>query len=97
MAKLFKNSKNNTDYFVIDLEELTMYNELPLSLCGGCLKVLNDKENLILIPILNEVYCEKCGYHRIEGMYDYIEDRPIQAQRTNFYKEFFKSINRMEE
>ncbi len=97
MAKLFRNSKNNTDYFVIDLEELTMYNELPFSICGDCLKVLNNNENLILIPILNEVYCEKCGYPHIERMHDYIEDRPIQAQRTKFYKEFFESINRMEE
>ena len=97
MAKLYKNKSNNVDYFIINLEELTIYNELPYSICGDCLKVLNDDENLILIPILNEVYCEKCGYPHIERMHDYIEDRPIQDKRTEFYRDFFKSINRLEE
>ncbi len=97
MAKLYRNEANNTDYFIINLEELTAYNQLPYSICGDCLSVLRDNEKLILIPILNEVYCEKCGYPHLERMRDYIEDRPIQAKRTEFYRNFFKSINRMEE
>ncbi len=97
MAKLYRNEVNNIDYFIINLEELMAYNQLPYSICGDCLKRLVDNEKLILIPILNEVYCEKCGYPHLERMRDYIEDRPIQAKRTEFYRNFFKSINRMEE
>ena len=97
MAKLYKNKSNNIDYFIINLEELLEYNKLDFSICGECLKELSFNENLILIPILNEVYCEKCGYSQIERMHDYIEDRSIQTKRTEFYRNFFKSINRLEE
>lgn len=99
MAKLYKNEKNNTDYFVISYDELVAYNHVIDSVCDECLKLLrlNKAEKIVLIPILNEAYCYKCGMEKVEWLKDYPEDRPIQEKNTNFYKDFFKSIGSYKE
>ena len=50
------------DYFDnIDFKEIIKYSQNPNPICGDCLKSLLFMNDLIHIPILNEVYCNKCG------------------------------------
>lgn len=99
MAKLYKNNSNNIDYFIINLHELTEYNCLEKSICDECLKEFNDKDKIILLPILNEAYHYNCGIKKIMQMSNIkkiITDMKIQEKRTEFYIKFFMSINSLE-
>lgn len=100
MAKLYKNITNKIDYFIINLHELTEYNSLEKSVCDECLRKLNDDDKIILIPILNEAYDYKCGMEKVNWLRNIendVIDKEIQNRRTNFYIQFFKSINCLEE
>ena len=82
MAKLYKNKSNNIDYFIINLHELT------------------NNDRIILIPILNEAYDYKCGIDKVNWLKDIqniYPDEELQKRRTNFYIQFFKSIDSWEE
>lgn len=100
MAKLYKNKSNNIDYFIINLHELTEYNCLEKSICDECLQQLTNNDRIILIPILNEAYDYKCGIDKVNWLKDiqniYL-DEELQKRRTNFYIQFFKSIDSWEE
>lgn len=98
MAKLYKNVSNNIDYYVINYEELVLYNKLIDSVCDECLKLLKNSkdEKIILIPILNEAFCYKCGIEKVRKMKDYPEEKDIQKRRTYFCMEFFKKIGTYE-
>lgn len=96
MAKLYKNKSNNIDYFIINLHELAEYNCSEKLICDECLKELNEKDKIILLPILNEAYHYNCGIKKIMQMSKIkkvITDTKIQAKRTEFYMQFFKRIN----
>lgn len=100
MAKLYKNKSNNIDYFIINLHELTEYNCLEKSICDECLRQLTNNDRIILIPILNEAYDYKCGIDKVNWLKNIQSDpidREIQKRRTNFYIQFFKSIDSWEE
>ena len=99
MAKLYKNNSNNIDYFIINLHELTEYNCLEKSICDECLREFNNKDKIILLPILNEAYHYNCGIKKVMKMSNIkkvITDMEIQAKRTEFYMKFFININSLE-
>lgn len=100
MAKLYRNEKNYIDYFIISLQELTEYNSSEKSVCDECLQQLKDDDKIILIPILNEAYDYKCGIDKVNWLKNVKNDpldREIQKRKTEFYIQFFKSINSLEE
>ncbi len=99
MARLYKNESNSVDYFIINLHELTEYNSSEKSVCDECLRKLNNDDQIILIPILNEAYDYKCGIDKVNwlrNIKNISPDEEIQKRRTKFYIQFFKSINSME-
>ena len=82
---------NGIDYFEnVDFKKIIIYSENPNPICGECLTSLLFKEDLILIPILNEVYCNKCGKEKLKEMHHYVEDDEIQKRRTKFWDKYFK-------
>lgn len=79
------------DYFDnIDFKEIIKYSQNPNPICGDCLKSLLFMNDLIHIPILNEVYCNKCGTNHLKEMRYFPEDDECQKRRTNFYKNYFE-------
>lgn len=80
------------DYFDnVDFKQIVLYSGNPNPVCGDCLKNVLFMEDLILIPILNEVYCHKCGIEHLNTMRYFPEDDAIQKRRTNFYKNYFEN------
>lgn len=82
-------NRNGIDYFDnVDFKQIVIYSENPNPVCGDCLNNLLLKNDLILIPILNEVYCHKCGQKQLNGMKHYSEDDQVQKRRTEFWKNY---------
>lgn len=50
-------------------------------ICDECLKPIANKK-FVLVPILSEVYCEKCAKEKLEKMKWYEEDRKAHDIRT---------------
>lgn len=81
--------KKGIDYFEnVDFKQIVNYSSNPNPICGECLKNLLLKDDLILIPILNEVYCNKCGMEQLDEMRYYPEDDDIQTRRTTFWRNY---------
>ena len=85
MTKL-KITKNGIHYIenvkFMDLIKITG-NGFPI--CDKCLKDLIGFNNLILIPIRNEVYCKECGKKELKTINYYAEDREVEEKRTAYY------------
>jgi len=88
MAKFYRNKKE-IGYLKIGFMELIKYSRNGFPICDECSSDLIGYNDIILIPILNEAFCSKCGKDCLEGIIDYPEDRKIRAQRENFYKDYF--------
>lgn len=73
----------------MDTMELIRYNHLIVPVCDECLKNLHFLKDIILIPILNEAFCNKCGKKKLDWIIDYPEDRPIRKRRKQFYMDFY--------
>lgn len=87
MPKLQK--YNNIDYFEkVDFKQIVSYSGNPNPVCGDCLKNLLFMNDLILIPILNEVYCNKCGEKLLKTMRYFPEDDEVQKRRTKFWNNY---------
>lgn len=87
MARLYKNESNSVDYFIINLHELTEYNSSEKSVCDECLRKLNNDDQIILIPILNEAYDYKCGIDKVNwlrNIKNISPDEEIQKEEQNF-------------
>lgn len=80
---------NNIDYFTeVDFKQIVTYSGNANPKCGECLKNILFMNDLILIPILNDVYCNKCGLDKIKTMKHYPEDDAIQKRRTTFWSNY---------
>lgn len=83
---------NGIDYFEeVDFKQIVAYSGNANPVCGECLKNLLFMNDLILIPILNEVYCNKCGINHLKTMRHFPEDDGVQKRRTKFYKNYFEN------
>lgn len=88
MAKFHPNGKK-TPWFEINWEELVSCTENPAPICDECLQSLIGCDEIILIPILNEAFCPKCGKMRLPLVHCYPEDRPIEIKRVQYYLDQF--------
>ncbi len=89
MAKFYRSEKG-IGYLKINYDELVEYSGDKFPICDECSKDLIGSKSIILLPILNEAYCFRCGKARVNKVVDYPEDRAIRFQREEFYKGFFK-------
>lgn len=89
MAKFFRNEKG-IGYLTLGFFDLVNYSQNPDPICDECLVPLAESKKIVLIPILNEAFCEHCYKKRLDNIIDYPEDRPIRKKREEFYKDFFK-------
>lgn len=82
-------NREGIDYFdKVDFKQIVTYSGNPNPVCGNCLTNLLLKNDLILIPILNEVYCHKCGLEQLNEMKHYPEDDEVQKRRTRFWNNY---------
>lgn len=86
----FKRNDKGIGYFILDTMSLIKYNHLINPVCDECLKNLHFMNDIILIPILNEAFCNKCGKEKLARIVDYPEDRPIRNKREEFFKSFYE-------
>ena len=90
MATLKKIGK--IDYFEnVDFKQIVSYSGNPNPKCDECLKNILFINDLILIPILNEVYCKKCGTEKLKQMQNwrhYRTDDEVQKRRTTFWNNY---------
>lgn len=80
---------NGIDYIEnVDFKQIVSYSENPNPIYGECRKNLLFLDDLILIPILNEVYCKQCGTKKLKTMKYFPEDDIVQSRRTRFWKSY---------
>lgn len=89
MAKFFRNDKG-IGYLTLGFFDLVGYSGNPDPICDKCLTPLAESKKIVLIPILNEAFCDRCYKELLNSVVDYPEDRPIRQKREEFYKSFFK-------
>lgn len=70
--------------------DLIRYSDNGFPVCDECGKDLIGYNDIILIPILNQAYCNSCGKKVLAQIQDFEEDRPIREKREQFYKDYFK-------
>jgi len=88
MAKLFRNKKG-IGYLKLNFWELMEYSKNGFPICDECSKDLIGYSDIILIPILNEAFCNECGKERLKTIVDYPEDKGIRIKREEFYKDYW--------
>ncbi|MEG1515709.1 MAG: hypothetical protein RSD95_12545, partial [Clostridia bacterium] len=86
----FHRNKNGVGWFKITWLDLARYSGNMMPICGECLNDLVGRNNITLIPILNEAYCPKCAPSVLKFI-DHIcdEDKPIADRRERFYADYF--------
>lgn len=89
MAKFYRN-KIGIGYLKINFFELMVYSENSAPICDECLTSLLGNTNIILLPILNEAYCDCCGRKVLERIKDYPEDREYRKTNEEFWKRYFR-------
>lgn len=93
MAK-FRHSENGTPWFSITAKELIAYSGDDYPICDDCTASLQERADIVLIPILNEAFCPKCGQNKLAHMARYSVDTDIEQRRTEFYLEYFRTAKR---
>ena len=86
----FHRTLAGTPWLKITCQELSEYSENERPICDECLRSLVGCDEIILLPILDEAYCPKCGEERLARVHRYPEDIPIEESRAQFYKRYFK-------
>lgn len=89
MLRILKN-QNGAYYVIMNKEEIRKFSLVSNPKCDECFKELTNKEEIIYIPSLNEVYCKECGIEKLkwcsscENELDerYIEDRMKQINEV---------------
>ena len=72
------------------IEKLSFWDLIKITgngfpVCDECSKDLIGYENLVLVPILNEVYCKECAKKKLKEIRYYPEDDEIQERRVDYY------------
>lgn len=86
----FHRTEAGTPYLKITWMELAGYSENNRPICDECLTSLIGCNEVVLLPILNEAYCPKCGNARLARVQRYPGDIPVEERRAQFYKDYFK-------
>jgi len=89
MAKFYRN-KIGIGFLKINFMDLIKYSDNGFPICDKCLKDLIGYNDIILIPILNQAYCNECGKEVLAKIKDYEEDRWIRKKKEDFWKDYFK-------
>lgn len=82
-------ANNGAPWFNISSRELIGYSGNDYPICDDCMKSLIGCSDIVLIPILNEAYCPKCGKTKLAQLGRYPEDAITEQRRTRFYAEYF--------
>lgn len=88
MAKFYR-TENGIGWLTVSWDELVRYSANPHPVCDECLAALKGDEDIILLPLLNEAYCSKCGKTVLSRMVNYEEDRPYAEIKELFWLKYF--------
>lgn len=88
MAEFLRNEKGIA-YLKITWLDLVKYSENISPVCDECLTSLIGNNDVMLIPILNEAYCPKCGAKVLDRLNKYPEDVAIEESREQFWLKYF--------
>ena len=89
MAKYHK-TKDGTAWLEITWLDLMAYSNNPCPICDECGKDLIGCDHIVLIPILNEAFCPKCGKAKLSSLHRYPEDRLIEERRERQWMQFLE-------
>ena len=89
----YHRTKDGTAWLEITWLDLMAYSGNPCPICDECGKDLIGCDNIMLIPILNEAFCPKCGQAKLSSLHSYPEDRPIEAAGTVLDAAFWHKRN----
>lgn len=89
MAKFFR-ANNGIAYLEITQQELSVYSDNARPICDDCLNSLIGRNDIILIPLLNEAYCPECGKNVLKRLHNYEADRPYAAKKERFWLDYFE-------
>lgn len=89
MAKFYRNDKS-IGYLIIGFMELIKYSQNGFPICDECSKDLIGYDDIILVPILNQAYCNSCGKKVLATIVDYPEDRQYRERKEQFWLDYFK-------
>lgn len=84
MQKLKFTAKGISYIENVDYWEFVRATLNPDPICGECLRPIAN-EKFVFIPILNEVYCQKCAEEILMQMKWYEEDKEIHDARTQYW------------
>lgn len=85
----FHTTDRTIGYLTVSFDELFAYSKSPILVCDDCNRGLLPKEPIVVIPILNEAYCEPCATVKLPNIKDYPEDREARARREQFWCNFY--------
>lgn len=88
MAVLFRDQKGIA-FLKITWLDLVKYSECISPVCDSCLTSLVGMDDVILIPILNQAYCLKCGAEVLKMLKRYPEDMEVEERREKFWLDYF--------
>lgn len=86
----FHRADNDVGWFALTHGELETLTGNPFPICDECLATLAANEDAVLVPILNEAFCQKCARTVLGGMKPLSEhDLPIERKRIDLYRDSF--------
>lgn len=86
---LLRYAENGTPWFNITFRELIEYSGNAYPICDDCITSLIGCNDIVLIPILNEAYCPKCGKDKLSAIRRYAADAPAEKRRMQYYLDYF--------
>lgn len=89
MAKFQRNDKDIA-YITLGWQELMRITGNGFPICDSCAMDLIGESKVVLLPLLNQAYCPKCGKRVLKAAVNYPEDRPIARRREMYYCEMLK-------
>ncbi len=93
MAK-FRHSENRTPWFSITARELIEYSGNDYPICDDCMSSLLECGDIVLIPVLNEAFCPKCGQIKLAQLGRYPEDAAVEQRRTEMFLDYFRNAQK---
>lgn len=73
----------------VSFDELFQYSQMLPLVCDDCNKGLLPRDEIVVIPVLNQAYCEDCAEQVLGRVKDYPEDREIRLKREGFWMDFY--------
>lgn len=86
----FHRSARGIGWLKITWIEHMQYFRNPHPVCDLCDRPVSGYDDIVLIPLLNQAYCPRCGNTVANRLNNYPEDRQYAREREGYYLKCFK-------